>query len=82
MWIDTRSSAIKVYETRPNDPYVKKMTWVPGEGAWILFGPPTPTDVAELLAIGGNPEAIRQVEIMRQFERGEVDYATMRMNCG
>ena len=39
MWIDNRTGDIKVYETQPADPYIKKMTWVPEEGAWVLFNP-------------------------------------------
>lgn len=37
MWIDTRGSDIKVYETQPADPFVKKMTWDPRERAWVLY---------------------------------------------
>jgi hypothetical protein len=84
MWIDTRTGDIKVYENQPDDPYIKKMTWVTNEGAWVLFAPPpTPVEFANYMtSTTGNPEFIRQAEIMEKFARGEVDYATMRMNCG
>jgi hypothetical protein len=48
MWIDMRDAgAVKVYETRPYDPAISKMTWVPHEGAWVLFDPwyPVPPHV-------------------------------------
>ena len=75
MWIDTRTDDIKVYEKQPSDPWVKKMTWVPEENAWVLFAPVTPVQIA-------NTEFVHQAEIMRQFDKGEMNYAEMRMHCG
>lgn len=69
MWIDTRTDTIKVYEMRPSDPWIKKMTWIPEENAWVLF--PTPELSFQ-----------QQADIIRQFEAGTIDYATMRMHCG
>jgi hypothetical protein len=50
MWIDNRTGDIKVYETQPSDPYIKNMTWVPREGAWVLFNPgPSPERFREFI---------------------------------
>ena len=53
MWIDNRTGDIKVYETQPSDPYIKNMTWVPREGAWVLFNPgPSPERFREFIEKG------------------------------
>jgi hypothetical protein len=82
MWIDNRTQDIKVYETRPTDPYIKKMTWVPEENAWVLFSLPTPVEYANYLASSGDPEFVRQAKVMNSFGPDDFDYAKMRMNCG
>jgi hypothetical protein len=100
MWIDTRTKEIKVYETHPSDPWVKKMSWDPEKNAWVLPVPtvtemswdpeknawvlpvPTVTEFADALASGGNPEFVRQAEIIHQFADGKMSYAEMRMHCG
>jgi hypothetical protein len=78
MWIDTRTGNIKVYEKPPTDPYVKRMTWVPEENAWVLFAPPELTihDIAEFL---GDPV---QTQAIKDFEAGKLTYAEMRGLCG
>jgi len=81
MWIDTRTKEIKVYETHPSDPWVKKMSWDPEKNAWVL-PVPTVTEFADALASGGNPEFVRQAEIIHQFADGKMSYAEMRMHCG
>lgn len=83
MWIDTRTKDLKVYETQPSDPWIKKMTWVPEENAWVLFETPVPVvEFADMMAAGGNPEFVRQAEIIRKFSEGKMSYAEMRMHCG
>jgi hypothetical protein len=84
MWIDTRTNYIKVYESSPSDPFVKKMTWDPQENAWVLMK----TDYEKIATIDpmlaacavmlGDPV---QTEAMAKFAEGNMSYAEMRGLC-
>ena len=73
MWIDTRNGTIKVYETRPTDPWIKKLTWDPRENAWCLIGDDTP-----LMTIAKGLGDPVQLQAAKDWEAGKMSYAAMR----
>ena len=85
MWIDDRTSTIKVYEKNPGDPFVKKLTWDPQENAWVLFS----TDIEKIYKyneiLGHCAQIVNdpvQTEAMAKFTEGKMSYAEMRGLCG
>lgn len=78
MWIDNRTSEIKVYEKQPSDPWVKKMTWSARNNAWVLYE----EEKSDLIKIGemlGDPE---QLQAAKDWEAGKLSYLEMRMRMG
>jgi hypothetical protein len=73
MWIDDRTADIKVYETNPGDPFIKKMTWIPENHAWVLFA--KKSDLMVVAEELGDPA---QIQVCKDWEAGKMSYAEMR----
>jgi len=80
MWIDNRTGTIKVYETAPSDPFVKKMTWRPEENAWVIDKISSYNEtLGHCVNIVNDPV---QTAAMAKFVDGNMSYAEMRSLCG